>query len=117
VKVRRLEPGEWDLLHGVDDGFSPDPKASIAVCAFNESGDIIGRIFLVAPVHVEGIFIDRQWRNTGLMKKLVERIEDEASKEGLKKVLAFAKDDEMADYIQRLGYDATPVRLYVKELA
>ena len=116
VTIRRLKPGEWHMLREVGDGAMPDEKNSIAVCAFNSDGDIVARIFAVAPAHLEGIYIDRLWRNGVVMAQLVDQVEKELAKQGITTVLAFALDEKMEDYIGRLGYTRSNVSLWVKEI-
>jgi|ERR1700684_324769 len=113
--ARRLKPVEYEKLLNVDDGFAPDPNHSVAIVAEN-GHHIIGRIFLVAPAHVEGLFVEPTWRNGLVMKQLVDAVEIEARAEGISRVLVYAKDSEMADYIERLGYTKLPVTVYKKDL-
>lgn len=115
IEIRRLHPSEFDLLSEVDDGFTPDPGKSIALVAQN-SGGIVGRIFLVAPSHVEGPFIEKAWRGGLLFKRLVDAIEIEARAEGVKKIMAYAANIEMENYILRLGYKKLPMSVWAKEL-
>lgn len=115
IEIARLHPSEFDLLESVDDGFIPDRNHSVAMVARNEH-HIIGRVFLMSPCHVEGIFVERQWRNGTVMKRLVEAVELEARAEGISKIFCFAKDDQMADYIERLGYKPSQLTVYEKEL-
>jgi N-acetylglutamate synthase-like GNAT family acetyltransferase len=116
IEIKRLEKKEWGILNSVDDGFSPHPENSIAIVAFNEHGDIIGRIFLVAPAHLEGIFVDHPWRNRMVMGQLVERAEKEAMDAGITKVFAYAVNEQMEDYITRLGYKKSDLVVYFKDL-
>lgn len=116
VEICRLSPGEWIQLNKVADGFAPDPARSVAIVAVGDSGDIIGRIFLVAPVHLEGLWIDETFRNKTLLYQLVQRGEDEAKALGLKRLLAFGATPEMSDYIERLGYSYTPMSVWYKDL-
>lgn len=99
----------------MDDGYIPDPERSIAVVARNESG-IIGRIFIVAPAHVEGVFIQQHWRGGPLLKQLVQAAELEAKCEGIGQLMVYAKDEQMASYIERLGYRKTPYTVWEKKL-
>ena len=115
--IRRLAANEWSLLDKVEEPFSPDPEKSVAVVAQNAMGEIVGRCFLVSPVHVEGIWLDPAWRNRTLFYRLICRIEEEAKAEGIRKLLAFAATPEMAEYIERLGYEYTPVSVWSKELS
>jgi N-acetylglutamate synthase-like GNAT family acetyltransferase len=115
IEIRKLTPSEFGLLEAVADGYTPNPQHSIAVVASN-AHHIVGRIFLVAPTHVEGIFVERPWRNGTVMKRLVEAIEMEARAEGITKIFCFAKDDQMAEYIERLGYKPSQLTVYEKVL-
>jgi N-acetylglutamate synthase-like GNAT family acetyltransferase len=115
IEIARLHPNEFDLLESVDDGYKPSPEHSVAVVARNEH-HIVGRVFLVSPCHVEGIFLERPWRNGTVMKRLVHAIELEARAEGITKIFCFAKDDQMADYIERLGYKPSLLTVYEKVL-
>ena len=115
IEIERLSVNEFDLLKDVGDGYVPDPARSIVVVARNLSG-IIGRIFIMAPAHVEGVFIEEAWRKGPLMKQLVEAVELEAKSEGITQVLAYAKDAQMENYIKRLGYSKTPFTVWEKRL-
>lgn len=115
IEIRRLHPSEFDLLKGYADGFCPDAEKSVALVAENDT-HIIGRIFLMAPVHIEGPHVDRAWRGGTVFKRLVDAIEIEARAEGISKVFCFAKDDQMADYIERLGYKPSQLTVYEKVL-
>lgn len=93
----------------------PDPRRSVVVVARSSVG-IVGRCFLMSPAHVEGIWVHRVWRNGQMMKRLVTAIEEEAQKEGIKKLMAYAHGDEMADYINRLGYVKMPLTVWSKDI-
>jgi GNAT superfamily N-acetyltransferase len=113
--VRRLKPVEYEKLLSVDDGYTPDPNRSVAVVAEN-GHHIMGRIFLMAPAHVEGVFVEPAWRDKGVMRQLVDAIEIEARAEGIHKVLAYAKDSDMAGRIEAMGYKKLPWTVWAKEL-
>lgn len=115
IQLERLAASDFPLLEKVGDGYTPDPQKSVVVVARNDSG-IVGRIFLLAPAHVEGIFIEEAWRNGPLMKQLVQAAELEARVEGITQLLVFAKDEMMADYISRLGYKQMPLTVWEKPL-
>ena len=114
IEFKRLEPGEWDLL-GNDEPL-PDAKKAIALVAVDQDGDLAGRVFLVAPAHIEGIYVDRKWRGSTIMQRLVAKAEGEARRLGLTQLLAFAKDEIMEDYIDRLGYEKLPLTVWQKSL-
>jgi GNAT superfamily N-acetyltransferase len=115
LTVRRLKPVEYEKLLSIDDGYTPDPNRSVAVVAEN-GHHIMGRIFLMAPAHVEGVFVEPAWRDKGVMRQLVGAIEIEARAEGIAKVLAYAKDQDMAGRIEAMGYKRLPWSVWEKEL-
>jgi N-acetylglutamate synthase-like GNAT family acetyltransferase len=114
IAFKRLEPGEWGLL-GNDEPM-PDATSAIALVAVDQEGDLAGRVFLVAPAHIEGIYIDRKWRGSTIMHRLVAKAEDEARKIGLTQLLAFAINETMEDYIARLGYEKLTLTVWQKSL-
>jgi N-acetylglutamate synthase-like GNAT family acetyltransferase len=117
IDIRRLHPSEFDILGGIDDGFTPDPEKSIAMVAQNGSR-VVGRIFLVAPSHCEGIFIDSDYRGGELFRRMMEALELEARSEGIKKMFAYSVRPEIEHYITRkCGYSRLPWTVLSKELA
>lgn len=116
IEIRRLEGLEYHKLNQIgDDDFIPDPEKSIAIIAENEQ-KVIGKVLLLAPAHIEGIFIEPAWRNGTVMNRLVAAVELEARAEGITKVMAYAKDTEMEHYIERLGYRRMPISVWAKGL-
>ena len=116
IDIRRLHASEFDLLRGVDDGYTPDPDRSIAMVA-QAGSRIVGRIFLVAPSHAEGIWIESDYRGGSLGKRIVEALELEARSEGISKMFAYATQPEMEHYIaRRCGYARLPWVVFQKEL-
>lgn len=116
IDIRRLHASEFDLLKEIDDGYMPDPAKSIAMVA-QRGSKLIGRIFLVAPSHAEGIWIDTDYRGGALGKQLVEALELEARSEGISKMFAYAVRPEMEHYIaRRCGYARLPWVVLSKEL-
>jgi N-acetylglutamate synthase-like GNAT family acetyltransferase len=115
IEIRRLEASQYDVLPNIADGYCPEPAKSIVVIAANES-KIIGRIMLLTPAHIEAIFIEPAWRNGIVMNMLVDAIELEARAEGIVKVLAYAADSQMENYIERFGYKKLPLTVWEKNL-
>lgn len=117
IKIRRLHASEFDLLKDVDDGFTPDPTASIAMVAQNSSR-IISRVFMVAPSHAEGIFVESSYRGGSLFKQMMQALEIEARSEGIKKMFAYSVRPEIEHYIVRkCGYVKLPWVVLSKELS
>lgn len=115
VKIERLTPRDFHLLKNIGDGFTPDSQRSVAIVALHDDG-IIGRLFIVSPAHVEGAFVEKPWRNTPVFPMLMKRAELEAHKEGITQLLAFAKDEVIADYVERLHYKKLPLTVWSKQL-
>lgn len=116
IEIRRLQPDEFDLLKGIDDGFTPDPQKSIAMVA-ESRGKLVGRIFLVAPSHAEGIYVSEEYRGGSLFKQMMDALEIEARSEGVRKMLAYSVRPEIEHYITRkCGYGRLPWTVLSKEL-
>lgn len=113
--ITRLRSDEFGRLKSIHDGFCPDFRSSIAIVA-REQGEIVGRIFVLAPLHVEGPWIREDKRGSGLAARLIKRAEEEAQASGVVKVFAYAVSDEISDYLQRLGYSKEPWTVWSKEL-
>jgi hypothetical protein len=116
IEIRRLHASEFDLLKEVDDGFTPDPEKSIAMVAANGSR-LVSRLFVLAPSHVEGIWIEPDLRGGDLFKRMMDAVEIEARSEGIKKMLAYSVRPEIGHYIEkRCKYVKQPWSVYAKEL-
>jgi hypothetical protein len=108
IDIRRLHASEFDILGGIDDGFTPDPEKSIAMVA-SRGSKIIGRLFVLAPAHLEGIHIEPEYRGGSLFKDMITAIELEAKSEGLSKLFAYSVRPEISHYLQkRCDYSVLP---------
>ena len=122
IDVRRLKPVEFEKLLSVDDGYCPDPNRSIAMVAEN-GHHIIGRLFLIAPAHVEGVYIQEPWRGGSIFKEMMDAMEIEARAEKINRLIAYATSTGMEQYISRkCGYKRSivngfPVTVWQKELS
>ena len=117
IEIARLHPSEFDLLKEVDDGFTPNPERSVAIAGRNKER-IVSRLFVMAPAHVEGIFVDPMYRGGDLFKRMMDAAEIEARAEGLQKLFAYSVRPEIGHYIERrCGYTKQPWVVYSKELA
>lgn len=115
ITVERLPAEEYDALLMVCEGYVPDPKTSIAVVARHE-GVIIGRMMLIGVAHVEAAWINDRYRNGTVLERMTKEIEAQARAAGIKTVFAYSETTEMDGYIERLGYDRCPLRVYRKDL-
>jgi N-acetylglutamate synthase-like GNAT family acetyltransferase len=110
-----LRPEEYPQLKSIHEGFCPDAATSVALVA-KQDGEIVGRIFLLAPTHVEGPWIREDLRGGLILNQLVATAEREAKSRGISKVFAYAADDKLAGYIARLGYQKEPYTVWTKEI-
>lgn len=115
IEIRELPSQEFDRLKDFADGFCPNADHSVALVAEDDK-NLIGRIFLISPVHIEGPHVEPDYRGSTVFKRLVVAAEEKARAEGINKVFCFAKDDQMADYIERLGYKPSQLTVYEKVL-
>lgn len=117
IEIRRLHASEFDILGSVDDGYTPDPEKSVAIVAAKGSR-IVGRLFILAPAHLEGIHIEPEHRGGSLFRDMVKAMEIEARSEGISKLFAYAVRPEIAHYMQkRCDYLSLPWTVLAKELA
>ena len=115
ITVERLPAEEYDELLELEEGFKPDPEKSITVVAKND-GVIIGRMMLLNLAHVEAAWVNEDYRSGSLLQRMTKMIEEEARKLGIATVFVYSETHEMDDYIQRLGYERSPLRVFRKEL-
>ena len=116
IKIERLHPVQWDLLSQIDDGHSPDPDKTIAIVA-RVGIHPVARLFAMAPTHVEGIFIEPQYRGGSLFKDMMTAMELELKSDGVKQVFAYSVRPEIGHYLeQRCNYFKLPWLIYQKEL-
>lgn len=110
--IRRSKPGEQVRTF---DGVQFPPNRSIALVAENDS-EIVGTVFLVEPLHIEGPWVKESERGGILGYRLMQAAENAARGIKVKTLFAYAATDELADYLQRLGYSKMPLTVYAKEL-
>lgn len=103
LTVERLPDNEYQKLADIAEGFVPNPSFSRAIVV-KEDGEIVGRAFLLYPVHIEGVWIREDKRNATILRQLVDATFQEARKLGLTKVLAFGMYDKMEEYLERLKF-------------
>jgi len=115
TEIRKLEDSEYPLLLGVEEGYCPDPKTSLAVVA-EDGGKIVGRMLLISPAHIEGTWVAEEFRNGTTGIRMMTFMEAEARKLGLSKVFAYADNPTVVDYLVRLKYKWQPVLVLAKEI-
>lgn len=113
IEIQRLHPSEFDLLEKLGDGFKPDPGRSVVVVARNETG-LHARSCILAPAHIEGTFIEPAWRKGTILQQLIQAVELEAKSEGITQLLAYADNEKVAEYLERLGYKKMNLTVWEK---
>lgn len=114
VLIETLPASDFQLLESVYEGFVP-PGNSIVIVA-RQRGEIVGRIFLMSPTHIEGPWVRNDLRGHILGKRLMDAAAEKAQELGITKLFAYAADEQLAGYLQRLGYDKEPFTVWSKEL-
>jgi len=110
--IERLR--NFSILSTVEEGFMPICDKSIVVVA--KSGEeIIGRLMLLSPAHVEGAWIDERFRGGRLLKRMMDEMESQAKHEGLAKLMAYGHSIN-EDYLERLGFVKRPLTVWEKRL-
>lgn len=118
-----LKPEEYGELvvfserKSLEDGFGPMLHPDHSTIAVAKDGDeIVGKLYLVNPYHVEGLWVKKEHRGGTIFKRLFDRIEEEARKRGVGHVLAYTASLDMENYLQRIGYKAFGVKVWDKEI-
>jgi len=114
-EIKKLEACDFPILATVHDGLVPDPKTTIALAAWDRD-QIVGRVFLMAPVHVEGPWVDESRRGSTLGKRLMDAAEKEAKAIGIKTLMAYGADSVLENYLERLGYRNMKLSVWAKEI-
>ena len=115
ITIERLPDADFDSLLKVDDGYRPDPASSIAIVAKNDK-EIVGRMLLLSLAHIEGTWIQPEIRRGSILVKLMREMEKQAKLLGLKTLFAYSENEEVDDYLMRLGYKKTPLTIFEKEI-
>jgi N-acetylglutamate synthase-like GNAT family acetyltransferase len=114
-EIRKLADAEYDLLLKVEEGYRPDPASSLAVVA-DVGGEIVGRMLLVAPAHIEGTWVKEEYRNGTTGIRMMRFMEAEARKLGLPKIFSYADSWKIEEYLERLGYTRCKLTVWEKKL-
>jgi len=116
MTIRQLTPQEYPLLATTAEGFVPDPDNSIAVAAFDDSGQIIGRMLLVAMPHLEGTWVAEGARGGSIGFRMEREMVKAAAVQGLKAVMAYTDNEAHTNYLERLEWKRTNFTVLQKEL-
>jgi N-acetylglutamate synthase-like GNAT family acetyltransferase len=111
VTTRQLPVEEWPrlaetVLCRVWDSLSPDHARVVVV--EDDSGKIVGTCAVMTFVHVEGLGIDEHCQKQGwVWRRLMHGVGQIAEEIGVRAMVAAAANDEMSNYLARMG--ATPL--------
>ena len=81
-----------------------------------DGSEVVGRMLLIAPMHIEGTWVKEGHRNGLTGMRLMSRMEKCAKDNGLTKIFAYAADPDIENYLQRLEYVRVPVTVWGKDL-
>lgn len=115
VTYRTLVKTEYDSLREVSDGFVPPPESSIAILA-RDGEQTVGRVLLVAPAHVEGIWVEESYRDRKVADNLMKKAESEARACHVKRLFAYAISPAIERRLEGLGYKKQELTVWTKEL-
>jgi GNAT superfamily N-acetyltransferase len=115
MTIRRLAPDEYGVLTDIADGFMPNPNNSIVIAAF-DNDKLVGRTCFLQMGHIEGTWVDKQHRNGFIGFRMLKALEKEAYGHGFTTSLAYAADEQVEKYLERLGYMKQPLSIWAKEL-
>src|SRR5262245_54852100 len=102
--IRILPPTEWLRLRGEDLTFLRQVPADDATVIVVEEGQrIVASMHVVRATHIEGAWIDPEFRNAGVTRGLCRKAWDEARKTGVRWAFTGAADDRMRGILERLG--------------
>ena len=116
--IRTLKAEEYQRLKDVADGYTPDPKSSIAIVDEEENGQIVGRMLLVCLTHVEGTWVREDKRNSRRALRMMQKTIEEAKNNGLTQLLAYTDetDQKVSKYMRFLGFQRLPISVWNKAI-
>jgi hypothetical protein len=99
-------------------GAPPWPEDTVVLAACTPEGRIVGQLAMIALPHLEGLWIDPDFRGGHLLKSLVGGMEQLGKVLGRTHLFAFVPEDssEVEDYTERLNFNRFPVKVYMKEI-
>jgi len=115
TRIEQLSPGDYGVLATLHEGCVPDPKTSIVGVA-KDGEEIVGRVFLLCPAHVEGPWVREDRRGGFVGKRLMDWAEAEAKSAGCQHLFAYGDSDDLEGYLQRLGYEKQKLTVWKKVL-
>jgi hypothetical protein len=113
MKIRVLEPDEYKRLEVIKDEPIPNPECSRVIVA-EDNGEIVGRLIICAPAHLEGAWIRPDHRGGTLLQEMELQAARVVREMGIRMVLFYAVDELMERYLQRMDYSKLPWSVWAK---
>lgn len=118
MKARVLPPEEWGRL--VDQDLPVllpyAHNGDVSVVVVEDGSRIVASMAIMRVTHLEGVWIDPEYRNAGTVRRLLGATIDAAKKWPSNWAIAGAADDRMRDILPRMGATKVPVDSYVLTL-
>lgn len=117
--TRVLPPHEWPKVE--QSGIAAlakyvRPEDIRVVAVEDDSGKVVACMGVLRAVHLEGAWIDPEYRNAGVTRALLRASNAVAAEWAGDMVFAGAADEHMRDVLDRLGASSLPVEWYVLRL-
>jgi len=103
METRRLREDEFDLLRSTPEPNDISPENTAVIAAF-DGNRLVGRLAVLNVPHIEGVWIDRQYRNGTMLSRLERKAVEILRECGASAVLAVAINNKIEGYLERLGY-------------
>jgi hypothetical protein len=94
------------------------PPDSVVLYALDDKNEIVARMGVVEPPHIEGTWIREDNRNAFMAKRMISQMEKFLLSNEKQGAFAFVENSntEVQDYMKRLGYSELPLKVYFKFL-
>lgn len=105
MEIKILAPEEYHLLDEIPepDAVKLDPSTTWVAAAI-EDGKIVGRLVALSLPHIEAIWVEEKHRGSTIGVRLESLLTKKLEELGAGLVMAYAVNDKMESYLQRLGY-------------
>jgi len=115
LTYRLLEPWEWNrIVELLPDKSDRIPNPGLSTCAVAQDGDkIVGFLFAQYVVHVEPLWVDKDYRGEGLPERLWEAV---APRLKGAVVYAFSPNGLIAKLLDHLGFEKLSWETYSKRV-
>ncbi|MGH9404399.1 MAG: hypothetical protein ACRD3D_01025 [Terriglobia bacterium] len=117
MKIETLNESNWQELGSVAEGTKPNPAVTMAIVARNDGGEIVGRMFIMCPFHLEGTWVRDDYRGSTALGRMWQMARRRLLSAGVKSVLAYIPNGHrLEDYAKRLGYKKLNISVWQKSV-